>query len=274
MFFLLTIPRAGREAVNWTIHYQTFPEDVDIYEPYYNTCENGDAHPTLPLWTFEFNRENRAPFTEMIDIILKYRLFVNPSNTDTWETAKDLGLPVSGPYCYNGELRGYTIDMDFDSKDDGGFIQYEHACIDGDPCLSKAYEKCSLCTEIEVRESSGGTTIQVGILIWLILSITGVALFFLISLVNNVKNRRRIRQLEVELGTLGTEMSMREDAETYALMNNDEARDITATSDPLLYRNADRVDGDDVSLNSNASHPLSFRARNRRRTSNSPVEVL
>merc|ERR1712226_1421815 len=40
---------AGREALNYTIEYQTAPEGTDLYAPYYNTCENGDAHPTLPI---------------------------------------------------------------------------------------------------------------------------------------------------------------------------------------------------------------------------------
>ena len=182
-------------------------------------------------------------------------------DTDTWETLIDLGFPVSGPYCYLGELRGYTIDLSFDSKEGNDFIQYEHACIEGDPCLSTALSKCTSCTEIEVRESSGGTTIQVGILIWLILSITFIGSFFIISCVNNMKHRRRIRRLEVELGTLGSDLAMRESAETYSLMNNVDGDNPNVIAEPLLYSTSNQIEGDEISLNSNASHPLSFRPR-------------
>jgi len=215
---------AGKEALNYTIEYQTVPEGTDLYAPYYKTCENGDAHPTLPILRYEFSRSNTPPFDETIDIVFSYALFVAPSLEDAknWERAKDLGFPVSGPYCYQGELRGYTVDMNFDSKEGSDFVQYEHTCIEGDPCISKAYERCSLCADIEVRESTGGTTIEVGVLIWLILSTTLLAFCFCGAITNNYMQRRRIKEIEAEMNAM-RESCNPENDEQYTLLadNND-----------------------------------------------------
>jgi len=210
--------------LRWSIHYQTLPEGVDYHERYYKTCENGDAHPTLPFFRWEFSRSKTPPFNEIIDFVLDYRLFVAPSieNTDTWELLKDFGFPVSGPYCYAGELRGYTFDFQIDSKEGSDYFQIEHACIEGEPCLSKAFQRCSDCTEIEVRESSGGSEVQVGVVIWLILSISIIGAFCLCSCFNNIRQKKRINELAAEVGTMGTVLSMRENDETYALMENED----------------------------------------------------
>lgn len=251
----------GKEALNYTIEYQTLPEEVDIYAPYYNTCENGDAHPTLPIMRYEFSRSNVFPFTETIDIVFSYHLFVAPKMEDTknWEKAKDLGFPISGPYCYEGELRGYTVDMDFDSKKGSDYVQYEHACIEGDPCLSKAYERCSLCSDIEVRESNGGTTIQIGVVIWLILSITMLSAFFCCSFISNWRNRKLINQLETEMNVI---RESDDDNNMYSLLaNNDQTESEEDTPETTLLLTHDPLNPDDDSLVSDASHPLKFKVK-------------
>ena len=246
----------GQEALNWTIHYQRYPPEFDVYEPYLDTCDNGNANPIMPLFTFLFSRSTKPPFDEIIDFDLKYKLFVAPSDSSGMEFLKGLGLPIDGPYCFNGELKGYTFDFSFNSIEGNDYVQYEHACIEGEPCLSLAYSKCSLCSDIEVRESNGGTTIQVGILIWLILSITFIGSFFICSIVNNIKNRKRIRLLEIELNTVGD--PSRNVSDTYDLIANE--NDVVgegSPTEPLISL----VNADDISLNTNASHPLSFRPK-------------
>jgi len=251
---------AGKEALNYTIQYQTAPEGTDLYADYYNTCDNGDAHPTLPIVRYEFSQTKTPPITETIDIVFQYKLFVAPSmeNAKNWEKAKDYGFPVSGPYCYQGELRGYTVDMDFDSKEGNDFVQYEHACIAGDPCISKAFDRCSLCADIEVRESTGGTTIEIGVVIWLILSTTMLSLFFCCSFINNYMHRRRIKELELEMNGIRESGN---DSNVYSLLatNNDQT-DTEEASAPLLFSN-DTLNPEEVSLASDASHPLKFKAK-------------
>ena len=78
-----------------------------------NTCKNGDVKPILPLLDFSFDDSGQ------LDVKFHFHVFTYPAPGSpmrlVFPQLKKNGWPVSGPYCYNGALTGWTLDFDFDS---------------------------------------------------------------------------------------------------------------------------------------------------------------
>jgi hypothetical protein len=95
----------GLVAINNTAHVQAEPAAVngDMYAPFLNTCDNGNIHPILPLYQFEFVRDPQTG-NETINVKLDYKILTIPDeHTRAWKwmpTLAKRGLPVKGPYCY------------------------------------------------------------------------------------------------------------------------------------------------------------------------------
>lgn len=92
----------GPKAISSTAQVQAETID-DFYAPFFETCDNGDVHPILPLYQFEFVRDPQTG-NETIDVRLDYKILTIPDeNTHAWKwmpTLAKRGLPVKGPYCY------------------------------------------------------------------------------------------------------------------------------------------------------------------------------
>jgi hypothetical protein len=113
---------AGDEAVKQTAEAQYDPNsnnvpDVDPYERYLNTCENGDVKPLLPLFQFDFVKAHEESDEEAIEVKMNYKLMTMPRKKDymydiypkimSRVNKANLGFHLSGPYCY-GELSIYS----------------------------------------------------------------------------------------------------------------------------------------------------------------------
>ena len=145
---------AGDEAVRQTAQAQYDPDsnnnsDADPYQKYLNTCENGDVKPLLPLFQFDFVKEDQESDQESIEVKLDYKLMTMPRKKDyMYEiypkiqnrvNRADLGFHISGPYCYGDDpKRGYSFDMNFDSRSPKQMLKLEHACVEGLPCTPPA----------------------------------------------------------------------------------------------------------------------------------------
>lgn len=148
---------AGATAVDSTTKGQYDPErnydDDDDYDPYhkqYQTCDNGDVQPLLPLFEFDFE-QNTTSLEEFIQVKVNYKFLSMPHKSDymynlfPWVQRQfnkaDLGFHISGPYCYGDDpKRGYTFDMNFDTRDPKAMLKLDHSCIEGLPCMPTAVE--------------------------------------------------------------------------------------------------------------------------------------
>lgn len=100
----------GKDAVKNTVARQselsnssfTFNGDIDPYIDFYETCDNGQIKPMLPIMDFIFVVDKDG--TEKIEVKLHHRLLVTPKpGTMAYKSMSLLTrfLPISGPYCYS-----------------------------------------------------------------------------------------------------------------------------------------------------------------------------
>ena len=74
----------GVKAINNTAQLQASGK-ADPYEPFLNTCDNGNASPLLPLYEFEFVRDPKTG-NETINVKLEYKLLTIPDeNARAWK---------------------------------------------------------------------------------------------------------------------------------------------------------------------------------------------
>lgn len=186
----------GPIAINTTAQTQTtLLNGEDPYEEHLKTCAVGNIKPSLPMIKFEFSTSSRTQI-EDLKVKLSYKqLIVADDNNNLQKilpTMKPRGFPISGPYCYNNNLKSWTVDIEFDSdkQSDTSLI---HTCRKGLPCQPIDLEICSTCTQIEVNEADKVTSIQVnGVLVLSIIAgILSVALAGLFVWHVKLKKARR-----------------------------------------------------------------------------------
>lgn len=192
----------GPGSVNNTAQEQIeyeFDENYDPYADYYDTCENGDVKPILPMIQFNFLKDDdRRRYNETVQVKVDYKILTFPTNPmfgDLVPAFKKHGAPISGPYCWgDNKDRAYSVDFYFDSQaehpDDR--IHFYHACIEGLPCIPPAVEDCNCTGGSEIRkEPSDATVVEVGESI--ILGSVALVLTFvlMISLFYNYKQYNR-----------------------------------------------------------------------------------
>lgn len=228
---------AGPQAVRNTAEVQYDPnrknddDDYDPYEQYYKTCENGDVKPILPLFQFDFvqkNPQNKSDELdesgedgdddgdndgdqESVEVKLNYKLLTMPSKKDFMYNIypmvqrkfnkADLGFHISGPYCYGDDPnRGYTFDMNFDTRDPKQMINLDHGCIEGLPCVPPAAELYDQAgSSIHVKPSTlpdHTTTIGVGSSIYFALIIIFLTTLLMISGRSNCKLRKELSSIQ------------------------------------------------------------------------------
>ena len=131
----------GSIAVDETVKAQStlmFTDDnnTDPFQQYLGTCDHGDVKPLLPLFRFDFVTD------EHVEVRLRYKLLTMPRPKDFMYdlypffqkrfNAADLGFHISGPYCYgNDPNRGYTFDMNFDTRNPMDMLDIVHGCVEG-----------------------------------------------------------------------------------------------------------------------------------------------
>jgi hypothetical protein len=206
---------AGPIAVNSTTKGQYDPnrtdENSDPYQKYLNTCDNGDVQPLLPLIQFDFEKDLESQ-QESIQVKLDYKFLSMPSKSDYMYSLfpmvqrrfnkADLGFHISGPYCYgNDPKRGYTFDMNFDTRDPKAMLTLTHGCIDGLPCTPPAaslWQAQAGASKIHVKPnvipSNGGATIDVGSSIGLIFLNFVLVTLLITSCFYNCKLRRQLKR--------------------------------------------------------------------------------
>ena len=162
--------------------------------------------------------ENNNTVTESIQVKLNYKFLSMPHKNDymynlfPWVQRKfnqaDLGFHISGPYCYgNDPKRGYTFDMNFDTRDPKAMLTLTHGCVEGLPCTPPAAELYNaqsgggghgsdIPVVPNVIPSNDGTTVKVGSSIFFILANVLSVLLLIWSCCHNRNLRGRIKQLE------------------------------------------------------------------------------
>lgn len=184
----------GPKAISSTAQVQAETID-DFYAPFFETCDNGNVHPILPLYQFEFVRDPQTG-NETIDVRLDYKILTIPDeNTHAWKwmpTLSKRGLPVKGPYCYADKLRGWVIDLPYDSKIGSEYINLEHGCVKGLPCLPLAGQLLKPEVKVEVHETPGPTTVDFRSVAYLLSLVICFAVAFFASLVVNYRLRKRL----------------------------------------------------------------------------------
>mmetsp|Transcript_6778 Transcript_6778/g.7854 ORF Transcript_6778/g.7854 Transcript_6778/m.7854 type:complete len:522 (+) Transcript_6778:155-1720(+) len=199
----------GPTAVRNTVQAQYDPNTnastdstTDPYQKYLQTCDNGDVKPLLPRLQFDFVQDG-VTGEERVEVEIKYKLLTIPHKKDYVYSLypmvqrrfnnADLGFHISGPYCYGDDpKRGYTFDMDFDTKDPKSMIQLDHGCIDGLPCVPPVSELQSCDSKIDVQPSIPGATIDIGHTLYFTLALGLLFFVLLLSMVGNCRLRRKL----------------------------------------------------------------------------------
>jgi len=144
---------AGVAAVQNSIHQQvqTTSKDLtatkktttnaDPYAKYLGNCDNGSLQPVLPK--FSIGQKKGEP----IEFSLSYPLLSIPeSNKDplykVWPSLKKRlkDSAINGPYCFDNELKAYTMDVSFRSgnNDTQTSWKFTKGCLAGLPCWSSS----------------------------------------------------------------------------------------------------------------------------------------
>jgi len=201
-------PTAVRNTVAAQYDLSDADPTADPFQKYLQTCDNGDVKPLLPRLQFDFVRD-RVTGEERVEVEIKYKLLTIPHKKDYMYSLypmvqrrfnnADLGFHISGPYCYGDDpKRGYTFDMDFDTKDPKSMIQLDHGCIDGLPCVPPVSELSSCDSKIDVLPSIPGATISIGHTLYFMMALGLLFLFLLLSMVWNCRLRRKLALFQQE----------------------------------------------------------------------------
>jgi len=176
----------GPAAINTSVNIQALNMTLDeAFEPYYKTCDNGSVQPAMPMFRFDFIPDKDG---EMINVHIDYKLFLIPNEDDSlYDILPKLqkqGLPISGPFCYEGDPnRAYSLDIDGDSTDSNLFTLY-HSGVKGLPYTPDSVEKCGCYNGEDLVEGSS-TTLRVGTLFYLVISTIVLSILLFFSLVAN-----------------------------------------------------------------------------------------
>lgn len=142
----------GQTSVRQTVQTQATTSDETMdhyYEPYLNTCDNGNVKPLLPRLEFEFQKE--ANGIEKLRVNLDYNVMILPHQNDT---AYNL-MPalqerfnssiLSGPFCHGDDPSGsYALGFQYNSTEKiinataKSTMTLRHRCEQGLPCLPPA----------------------------------------------------------------------------------------------------------------------------------------
>lgn len=105
----------------------------------------------------------------------------------------------------NDPKRGYTFDMNFDTRDPKAMLKMDHGCIEGLPCTPPAaelYNKASSNGGPDIKPNivpdDGGTTIDVGSTIGFVLVIVLFASISLCMCCLNCRLRRKLKSVTGE----------------------------------------------------------------------------
>jgi hypothetical protein len=194
----------GTIAVNETIQRQTHASHgEDPYEPYLKTCDNGDVKPILPLFDFIF--VNDTDGSEKLEIKLDYKILTFPKKDkpmyklfpmfqEKMNKRQGSTFHISGSYCYGDDpKRGWTFDLNWDSKVANDYTTVVHGCVEGLPCLPSAAEisvggPATDMIHVDPRTGTFGSEVFLTIVVY------ALSMALLISITYNCKNSQRAAQ--------------------------------------------------------------------------------
>mmetsp|Transcript_50802 Transcript_50802/g.75287 ORF Transcript_50802/g.75287 Transcript_50802/m.75287 type:complete len:434 (-) Transcript_50802:422-1723(-) len=203
--------------------------EFDPYAQYLNTCGNGNIKNILPLVEFEFLKGDPKIDNgrEQLNIKLDYQLLtVPPIGSLEYKLMARLmkrGIPVTGPYCYEGELRGFLFDVTYASEMEHKYVHLMHGCVDDLPCLPSAAKLLSAASEAHVHEPPVPTTFNVGNVMLTSILLAVVIILLIVSLVWNVRlwrSRKRLQRSKSDDVECVPQMEMEIDNRTTPLLSD------------------------------------------------------
>ena len=198
----------GLKAQNKTIHVQGRGDAfmADPFNEYYNTCDNGDANPLLPLLTFRKGTD--AYGNKTMDVGLNWHLFSFPGPDDlmakVFPRLKSNGFPVTGPYCFNDQVIAWAMDFNFnstntDSEYKNAVVNFVAGCLPGIPCEPDFLSKCDNCDLATTASAMSGNNDQLSKIIVLGVSLIGCIIGAICMLLLACCFRARVKSLERQL---------------------------------------------------------------------------
>jgi hypothetical protein len=209
---------AGLEAVQNSIRVQkgddqqpSSPSNTsNPYDPYVNylgTCSNGDLQPILPAFhiaTKEMSKDNnKEQDKKTIEFSLNYPILSIPESKKKdalykfWPTLQKrlkTSNMIHGPYCFENELKAYTMDASFHSGNasaSGTSWKFSRRCLDGLPCWPSDGNSGNSSAAIPSSSSSWPADSKTSLLAY---ALYVLLLSFFLSLTCNVQLLRKLEQ--------------------------------------------------------------------------------
>ncbi|GMH67101.1 hypothetical protein TrST_g537 [Triparma strigata] len=201
----------GQNAIDRTIEIQHTDEIKDPFSAQKDNCDNGDAQPVLPVFDFYWDddpgtEEDGTPKPNL-SVQMKAKVFLFPPAS----AATEFGMPklgFDGPYCFEGETKGWSFDFDFDTSnipDDTNF-HFGNGCIVGAdpplPCTPNVYDAFGEFSSQQTIDNTPATKIDVKKTVYFIASTAVLAFTFLVLFVVICCMGRKIKRQGVELRNL------------------------------------------------------------------------
>ncbi|GMH68872.1 hypothetical protein TL16_g05030 [Triparma laevis f. inornata] len=192
----------GQDALDRTIEIQHTDDINDPFKQQKNTCNNGDAQPVLPVFDFFWDENPGVDKDGNAKPNLSVFLFPPPSAATTY------GMPVlgfDGPYCFQGENKGWAFDFNFDTNnipDDTKFSFSKGCVIDADPalpCTPDVYDAFGDLGNQQTIHNDPATQVDVKKTVYFIASTAVLALAFLVLFVVICCMGRKLKRQGVEL---------------------------------------------------------------------------
>jgi len=194
----------GTSAVAHTVQLQATIDGSDPYAKYLGTCDNGDVQPVLPNLEFSFIEDKKAEGGMNIKIVLNYKIFMwvtadKPLLPFALNQMKKLGFPISGPYCYENKLSGYTVDLHYDSNNNGALIKLDQGCVEGFPCTAPGASFCTEINEVVKKKEIEPTVIKLGLILYLFIALCICGVGLTVALVKLWKNNEKMKKMQRQI---------------------------------------------------------------------------
>ncbi len=198
----------GQSALNRTIEIQHTDEINDPFSAQKNTCSNGDAQPVLPVFDFFWDDD---PGTNTdgtpkpnLSVQMKAKIFIFPPAS----AATTYGMPIlgfDGPYCYQGDKKGWSFDFAFDTNNipDDTKFSFSKGCVDNAdpplPCVPDVYAAFGDFGSQQTIHNEPATEVDVKKTVYFIASTAVLAFAFVVLFVVICCMGRKLRRQGIEL---------------------------------------------------------------------------
>lgn len=179
----------------------------DPYATYSGTCSNGDLQPILPAFhiaTKKISKDNKKEQDKKtIEFSLNYPILSIPESNKKdplykfWPTLQKrlkTSNMIHGPYCFENELKAYTMDASFHSGNasaSGVSWKFSIGCLDGLPCWPSDGNSGNSSAAIPNSSSSWPADSNTSLLTY---AFYVLLLSFFLSMTCNVQLLRKLKQ--------------------------------------------------------------------------------